>query len=85
MRVFTVSPLFSEQKEEKDGKDKKTDKVGKGLKDEKPNYAELQTKVEKQDDEILVLKTALANVVRRLETLEAERKQRGGVLANGGM
>eukprot|EP00794_Sanderia_malayensis_P017440 gene17440-19184_t len=37
----------------------------------------LEERIKNQNDEILILKTALANVVRRLETLESEKKQKG--------
>ncbi len=43
----------------------------------KQDYLELTEKIQKQEDEILILRTALADVVRRLETLESEKKQKG--------
>ena len=50
-----------------------------------PNDAQLQQKIKEQDNEIIVLKAALANVVRRLEVLESERsKQNGHMFPNGG-
>jgi len=49
------------------------------------NDAQLQQKIKEQDNEIIVLKAALANVVRRLEVLESERsKQNGHMFPNGG-
>ena len=53
--------------------------------EQQSNVAQLQQKIKEQDDEIVVLKSALANVVRRLEVLETERsKYTGSVFPNGG-
>ncbi|XP_065052263.1 echinoderm microtubule-associated protein-like 2 isoform X3 [Rhopilema esculentum] len=51
--------------------------------DEATINAILQQRLKGQDNEILVLKTALSNVVRRLESLETERKQRSASFPNG--